>query len=158
MPRLMSFSKTIRQIREGTKTVTRRDGWRFLKVGDAVEGIEWSAWVGGRWACENCGWNGTQPKFQIGKTEYITKCAGCGAGDGYLVRRLPQRLGLFRVVSVRRERLGDITQDDVAREGFPDLTPAEFVELYCSPKSPDPDREVTRIEFCPVGASEDPAR
>jgi len=33
MPRNISFSKTTDQIRNQTKTVTRRKGWEFLKVG-----------------------------------------------------------------------------------------------------------------------------
>ena len=34
--RNMSFFKTTEQIRNGTKTVTRRLGWTFLKPGDEV--------------------------------------------------------------------------------------------------------------------------
>jgi len=34
--RNMSFSATIEQVRNGTKTVTRRLGWKFLKPGDTV--------------------------------------------------------------------------------------------------------------------------
>mgnify|MGYP002624638330 CR=1 FL=1 len=36
MPRNMSFSLTTEQIRNRTKTVTRRKGWEFLKAGDVV--------------------------------------------------------------------------------------------------------------------------
>ena len=36
MPRNMSFMLTTEQIRNRTKTVTRRLGWKFLKVGDVV--------------------------------------------------------------------------------------------------------------------------
>lgn len=36
MPRNMSFALTTKQIRERTKTVTRRKGWEFLKVGDKL--------------------------------------------------------------------------------------------------------------------------
>lgn len=36
MPRNMSFALTTDQIRNRTKTVTRRRGWRFLKPGDIV--------------------------------------------------------------------------------------------------------------------------
>lgn len=36
MPRNMSFSLTTDQIRNRTKTVTRRKGWGFLKPGDIV--------------------------------------------------------------------------------------------------------------------------
>ena len=36
MPRNMSFSLTTEQMRNRTKTVTRRLGWKFLKEGDLV--------------------------------------------------------------------------------------------------------------------------
>jgi len=36
MPRNMSFSITTEQIRNRTKTVTRRKGWKFLKPGDVL--------------------------------------------------------------------------------------------------------------------------
>lgn len=35
----MSFFLTTRQVREGTKTVTRRLGWAFLKPGDRVMAV-----------------------------------------------------------------------------------------------------------------------
>lgn len=37
--RNMSFFKTTDQIRSGTKTVTRRLGWKFLKPGDRVMAV-----------------------------------------------------------------------------------------------------------------------
>jgi hypothetical protein len=40
MPRNMSFAKTTEQVRAGTKTVTRRLGWWFLKPGDIVNAVE----------------------------------------------------------------------------------------------------------------------
>lgn len=153
MPRLMSFGKTVPQLRHGTKDVTRRDGWTFLEVDDLVEGIEWSPRVGPRWACadvEPCGWTGTTaPLYEAG---IFIDCPGCGRKAIY---RRPRRLGFFRIVSIRRERLGEITPDDVLREGFPDLTPAEFIAFYCAPGRPDPDREVTRIEFRRIEAEAD---
>lgn len=36
MPRLMSVSLTEQQVRDRAKTVTRRDGWGFLKPGDRL--------------------------------------------------------------------------------------------------------------------------
>jgi hypothetical protein len=52
-------------------------------------------------------------------------------------------------VSVRRERLDAITQADVIAEGFPDMSPAGFVEFFCSrfPRRLSGATEVTRIEF-----------
>jgi hypothetical protein len=38
MPRNISFALTTTQIRNRTKTVTRRKGWKFLKAGDVLNG------------------------------------------------------------------------------------------------------------------------
>ena len=38
--RSMSFSLTTRQFLEGTKTVTRRLGWKFLQPGDRIRAVE----------------------------------------------------------------------------------------------------------------------
>ena len=40
MPRLMSFTLTTPQIRNRTKTVTRRNGWWFLKPGTILIAVE----------------------------------------------------------------------------------------------------------------------
>lgn len=40
MPRNMSFAMTTEQVRNQTKTVTRRFGWWFLKPGDVVQPVE----------------------------------------------------------------------------------------------------------------------
>ena len=40
-----------------------------------------------------------------------------------------------------------ITRSDVAAEGFPEWTPEQFVEFFCSTFKVKPDRLVTRIEW-----------
>jgi len=40
MPRNMSFMLTKEQVRDKTKTVTRRNGWWFLNAGDIVNACE----------------------------------------------------------------------------------------------------------------------
>ncbi len=40
MPRNMSFALTTEQFKNRTKTVTRRLGWKFLKTGDVLMGVE----------------------------------------------------------------------------------------------------------------------
>lgn len=40
MPRNISFAMTTQQIKDRTKTVTRRYGWLFLKPGDILNGVE----------------------------------------------------------------------------------------------------------------------
>lgn len=55
--------------------------------------------------------------------------------------------GPIEFVDVRRERVDAITQDDVRREGF-DMTPAEFVAMFCEMNKPcEPHWLVTRIEY-----------
>ncbi len=58
-----------------------------------------------------------------------------------------QRLGEIEVVSVRREALSLTTDDDAKREGFPELTGQQFVEMFCKHQGGTPDQIVTRIEF-----------
>ena len=106
MPRLISFVKTVDQMKDRSKTVTRRHGWTWLKPPTILEAVDRSPRCRGRF----------------------------------------ERLGLIRVKSIRRERLGSIAPADLILEGFPQLSPEEFVLLYCDGK-PDPDRTVTRIEF-----------
>ena len=56
-------------------------------------------------------------------------------------------LGQLLVTSVRREPLNAITDDDCAREGFPELTASGFVQMFCKHMKCDQDVMVTRIEF-----------
>lgn len=107
--RNISFAMTTDQVLARTKIVTRRNGWRFLKVGDYLRGVE--------------------------------KAMGLRKGQR------PVQLCVVRVVSLRRERLDAITQDDVRLEGFPDMTPAGFVDLYCGAMRVGPDHDVARISF-----------
>ncbi|WP_233213694.1 hypothetical protein [Mycobacterium hubeiense] len=52
------------------------------------------------------------------------------------------------VISVRREPLDTITADDCVREGFPRMTPDQFVEFFCaSHRGCTPESEVTRIQW-----------
>lgn len=57
------------------------------------------------------------------------------------------RLGVIRVVSVRREPLSAITKEDCAREGFPELGPVEFIEMFKHHMGCMAFETVTRIEF-----------
>jgi hypothetical protein len=59
-----------------------------------------------------------------------------------------RKLARIRVVSVRREPLFEACEShEPAREGFPHMTGAEFVEFFCASQRCDPMAEVTRIEF-----------
>jgi hypothetical protein len=107
--RNMSFALTESQLLDGSKTVTRRKGWRVLKVGDQLSAVR--------------------------------KAMGLKPGEKL------HRLAVLEVVSVRREPLEAITADDCAREGFPRMSAAEFVEFFRRHMGGGTDQEVTRIEF-----------
>jgi hypothetical protein len=58
------------------------------------------------------------------------------------------RIAAVEVTAVRRERLGAITPADVTAEGFPQMTPAEFVSFFCAThRGCAPGTEVTRIQW-----------
>ncbi len=80
------------------------------------------------------------------------KCMGRRPGEPL------ERLAVVEVVAVNRERLGRMTKDlrygrrEVLAEGFPEMTPAEFVEFFCrthtvGKKKTTPNTVITRIKF-----------
>ncbi|WP_156906878.1 ASCH domain-containing protein [Desulforegula conservatrix] len=101
---------TTDQIIAGTKTVTRRFGWQFLKSGDLV-----------------------QP---------VRKAMGLKKGDKIEPLREP-----IRIKSVRREPLNAIALEDCGLEGFPEMSPADFVSMLVKKYRCSADAEITRIEF-----------
>ena len=114
--RNISFFMTTAQVRDRSKDVTRRMGWKNLKVGELLQ------------AC--------------------VKCQGLGKGGKM------EKICVIRVKSVRRERLDEMTSNtgwgavECAREGFPNMTPAQFVDFFCEGhKGCKPHSVVTRIEF-----------
>lgn len=79
----------------------------------------------------------------------VRKCMGLKPGEKIEALREP-----VRVVSPSREPLRRMTDDieygraECIREGFPDLTPAQFVAMFCASHKPcTPETIVTRIEF-----------
>ena len=69
------------------------------------------------------------------------KCMGLKPGEKL------ERLGLIRITDVRREPLDFITDDDVAREGFPELNSEDFIRMFLSHMGGTKDQEVTRIKY-----------
>jgi len=57
------------------------------------------------------------------------------------------RLAEVEVVSVRQERLNDITQQEVIREGFAPWGVGQFIFFFCRHMHVTPDTVVTRIEW-----------
>ena len=113
--RNMSFSLTEPQLMDGSKTVTRRLGWEFLRAGDRV-----------------CA---------------VRKAMGLKKGEKV------HRLCVLEIVSVRREPLRRMRRNryygwlEIRREGFPLLSPAEFVAMFAREMKCSTDALVTRIEF-----------
>jgi hypothetical protein len=59
-----------------------------------------------------------------------------------------ERIVDVEVISVRREPLDAITAGDVAAEGFPQMTAAQFVTFFCGThRGCGPGTEITRIEW-----------
>jgi len=56
-------------------------------------------------------------------------------------------LCMIRILSTRRTPLNAITQADVIKEGFPDWTPTQFVEMLVDHYKIDPSVTMNRIEF-----------
>ena len=88
------------------------------------------------------GWRTLKPGVQIAACR---KCMGLKKGEKI------ERLAVLRIVSVSRESLDTILirgEEECAAEGFPDMSPAEFVAFFCaSHKGCPPYGMVTRIEF-----------
>jgi len=57
------------------------------------------------------------------------------------------RLGMIQVVTIRPEPLDAITQEDCIKEGFPHMTPDEFVNKLSCHYRCQHDKIVNRIEF-----------
>jgi hypothetical protein len=101
----------------------------------------------------------TEPQVRA-RTKTVTRRAGwlmLRAGDkltlcpkvmGFRRGQHPERIVDVEIVSVRREPLNAITEADVIAEGFPEMTPGEFVSFFCGThKGCTPDTDVTRIEW-----------
>ncbi|MBT3042240.1 MAG: ASCH domain-containing protein [Candidatus Thiodiazotropha sp. (ex Codakia orbicularis)] len=75
------------------------------------------------------------------------KCMGLKPGEKL------ERLGRIRIIDTKREYLSDMTFDleygqiEAVREGFPEMTPDEFVSMFVDHMGGDVNQEVTRIEF-----------
>ncbi len=56
-------------------------------------------------------------------------------------------MGPIRFTRVEFEPLNAITQEQVIAEGFPDRTPAQFVDFFCAFNGCTPETVITRIVF-----------
>lgn len=74
-------------------------------------------------------------------------------GQGLKLGEKVKKLGTLKVLNVRREGLRDMIErpdygkDECIKEGFPNMGPADFVEMYRKANHCPSNAEVTRIEF-----------
>ena len=69
---------------------------------------------------------------------------GMGLKKGEQVKRIYP----IEIVSVRQERLDWITPAECILEGFPEMAPEQFIDMFCkSHKHCGPRTEINRIEF-----------
>jgi hypothetical protein len=120
----MSFALTTEQILNGTKDVTRRLGWKFLKAGDKLM------------ACEKCQGIKKGGLVRLGVIEVVS------VSREKLSRLRDQRPGEPRPYPLKGHGLME-----VKREGFPKMTVSEFLAMFCEHMKCDEGTEVTRIEF-----------
>lgn len=120
MSRNMSFALTTKQVRERTKTVTRRMGWESLRPGYAMQAVV---------KCQG-----------LKKGEKVEPIAPIETVD---VRREPLR----RLTDDLDYGFAETTKEGFP-EGHPLHWPSEFVAFFCkSHKGCTPDSIITRIEF-----------
>ncbi|MDC3312708.1 hypothetical protein OAV22_02100 [Flavobacteriaceae bacterium] len=85
------------------------------------------------------GWNKTKVNEEL---QPVLK--GMGLKKGESVTRLG---GLIQLISVRNEPIEAITQSDVDLEGFPWMSPDEFVDMYCHANKVRANEFCNRLEF-----------
>jgi hypothetical protein len=73
---------------------------------------------------------------------------GMGLKKGEKIERIGPPV---RIIRATREPLDTITQKDCKREGFPELTPGQFVDMLVKHYGCKRDVEVTRIVFIYTG-------
>jgi hypothetical protein len=103
----------------------------------------------------------TTPQVQA-RTKTVTRRAGYGwlalkpgqrvqaveKGMGLKKGETVNRLAVLRIVDVRLEPLIAIDQADVSAEGFPEMTPHEFIAFFCrTHRGTQPTDEVVRVQF-----------
>lgn len=91
------------------------------------------------------GWKNLKPGQRL---MGCVKCMGLKKGEK------PECLGLIEVVSVRFERLDrmitnlDYGREEVIKEGFPQMSPLDFVLMFCDHHAGCHfETEITRIKF-----------
>ncbi len=103
----------------------------------------------------------TTPQFEMQRKDVTRRlgwyhlkvgelCQAVEKAQGLKKGEKMRKIGVIKIVSLRTEQLKLITQDDCRREGFPDMTPEQFVKMFCENMCCLPETEVNRIEFVRV--------
>jgi hypothetical protein len=144
--RNISFSATTEQVRRHLKHVTRRGNkkgptWKNLQAGEHLMG------------CEKC-----QGLGRGGKIVRIEEIFTYGVGSEPLndiierpVRHLPLCIVDQYPEKYRMWLNPGWGIAEVVLEGFPELTPEQFVKMFCEMNNCEPETEITRILFDYVG-------
>lgn len=119
MPRNMSFAMTTQQMRDRTKTVTRRLGWKFIKAGDTVNAVVKAM--------------GLKPGEEIERICQIKIKS---------VRWEPLR----KMLDDEEYGWAETTAEGFP-PGNPKHDPAVFVRMFCEAMGCTEDELITRIEF-----------
>ncbi len=85
-----------------------------------------------------CGWWFLKPGDILHAME---KCQGLKKGEKQVL------IYPIQIISTRPEVLFTITHEECVREGFPNLTPIGFVDMFCKANGCPPTEEVNRIAF-----------
>lgn len=84
------------------------------------------------------GWWNLKPGERL---RAVDKCMGFKKGEH------PTTLAIIEVVSSRHRALFKISKKEVVKEGFPEMSPKEFIDFFCKSMNCDPWEDVNRIEF-----------
>lgn len=89
------------------------------------------------------GWWSLKPGMLV---QQVVKSQGLKKGE------VIEKIHVIEIVDTRPERIYDILEypdpaAEIAREGFPDMTPGEFIEMLCEITGKDASEEINRIEF-----------
>jgi hypothetical protein len=76
-----------------------------------------------------------------------TYLVGVQKGQGLKKGEHARELGVIFVLTVSREPIEDVTDEDVAREGFPDKDAAWFASMFCEMAGCEADHVITRIAY-----------
>lgn len=101
-------------------------------------------YLGTKSVTRRLGWANLKPQTVIWAVE---KAMGLKKGEKV------KRICAIWIESNKPERLNKITQNEVVKEGFPNMTPKEFIDMFCKHNKCDPDKIVNRIEFIPYAKS-----